>query len=129
MGQSKGDPCVFRYVVGEEATTIIVYVHVDDIAVATKDKLVFDAFHAQLAEEIPVNDVGGLSWRLRCAFERGKAKGVVKMAQTAYVDLLVKCFDIQYGLQAPASVEFDLGPKRSNEIERDLPHKWAGGGL
>ena len=41
-----------------------------------------------------MNDKGDLSWYLECAFERDKAKGVVKMTQTAFVDSLVERVDI-----------------------------------
>ena len=45
MEQSKADPCVFRKVVDGEVT-LIVCVHVDDLAVTARDKKTFDAFHA-----------------------------------------------------------------------------------
>ena len=128
MEQSKADMCVFRDVVGGEII-LIVCVHVDDLVVAAKDKETFDAFFAQLLEEFPVNDMGDLSWYLGCAFERDKAKGVVKMTQTAFVDSLVERFDIKYESQIPASIEFDLGPKRSDEKDGDWPYKQAVGGL
>ena len=60
MDQSKADPCVFRKVVDGEVT-LILYVHADDLAVTAKDKDTFGAFCAQLKEEFPVNDMGGLS--------------------------------------------------------------------
>ena len=63
MGQRKADPCVLCKVVDEEVT-LIVCVHVDDLAVTAKDKARFDAFYAQLKEEFPVNDKGDLSWYL-----------------------------------------------------------------
>ena len=53
----------------------------------------------------------------------------MKMTQTAFVDSLVGCFDVQYETQTLVSVEFDLGPKRIHEEENDWPYKQAGGGL
>ena len=47
MEKSKADPCVFRKVV-DGAVTLIVCVHVDDLAVRAKDKETFDDFYAQL---------------------------------------------------------------------------------
>ena len=78
---------MFRKVV-DGKVTFIVCCHVDDllIALTAKDKETFDGFYAQLKEEFPVNDMGGLSWYFGCAFERGKMEGVVKMTQTAFVD-------------------------------------------
>ena len=121
MEQSKAGPCAFRKVVDGEVS-FIVCVHVDDLVVAAKDKEAFDAFYGQLLEEFPVNDTSDLSWYLGCAFERDKAKGVVKMTQTAFVDSLVERFDIKYESQIPASIEFDLGPKRSDEKDGDWPY-------
>ena len=107
---------MFRKVVDGEVT-LIVCVHVDDLVVAAKGKKTFDAFYTQQPQEVPMNDMGGLSRYVGCRFERDKAKGVVNMTQTAFVDSLVDRFDIQYESQTAASVESDLGPKRSDEIE------------
>lgn len=63
--------------------------------------------------------LGILDWVKREG--RDKGKGVVKRAQTAFVDSLVERSDVQYELQALAFVEFDLGPKRSGEKEGDWP--------
>ena len=118
MKQSKADLCVFHKVVDEEIT-LNVCVHVDDLlmAVAAKDKDndTLDDFYVQLKEEFSVNYMGDLSWYFGCAFERDRMEGVMKMTQTAFVDSLVGRFDIQYETQTPASVEFDLGPKRIHE--------------
>ena len=70
-----------------------------------------------------------LSWHLGYAFGRDKMEGVMKMTQTAFVDSLVDRSDIQCETQTPASVEFDLGPKRIHEKDVDLPYKHAVGGL
>ena len=53
MKQSKADPCVFRKVVDEEVT-LIVCVHVGDLAVEAKSKETLDEFYAQLREELPL---------------------------------------------------------------------------
>ena len=76
-----------------------------------------------------MNYMSDLSWYLGCAFERDKMKGVMKMTQTAFVDSLVGRFDVRYETQIPASVEFDLGPKRIHEKEGGWPYKQAVGGL
>ena len=73
--------------------------------------------------------MGDISWYLGCAFESNIMEGVMKMMQTAFVDSLVDRFDIQYEAQTPASVEFDLGPKRIHEKGDDWPYKQAVGGL
>ena len=45
MGQSKADPYVFRKVVDGEVT-LVVFVHVADLAVTAKDQDNFYAFYA-----------------------------------------------------------------------------------
>jgi len=61
----------------------------------------FDAFYAQLLEELSVNDLVDLSRYLGLAFESNQAKGDVKMAQTVFVYSLIESFDIQYESQSP----------------------------
>ena len=107
MEQSKADPCVFRKVVDEEVT-LIVCVHVDDLAVTAKSEDTFDALYAQLNEEFPVSDISDRSRYLGCAFERDRMEGDMKMTQTLFVDSLVDRFDVQYETQTPASVELTL---------------------
>lgn len=119
---------MFGEVVDGEVT-LLVCVHVDDLGVAVNDKEVFDAFYVKLQDAFPVNAMGDLSWYLGCAFERNEAKGIVKMAKTVFADSLVERFDIRYETQNPASVGFDLGPKRRDEKEGDWPYKEAVGGL
>ena len=103
MEQSKADLCVFRKVVDGEIT-LIVCVHVDDLAVTAKERETFDTFYAQqLKDEFPVNGMDDLSWYLGCAFERDKMEGVMKITQTTFVDSLVDRFDTQYENQTPAS--------------------------
>ena len=53
----------------------------------------------------------------------------MKMTQTAFVGSLVGRFGIQYETQTPASVEFELGPKRIHEKGGEWPYKQAVGGL
>ena len=107
---------MFRKVV-DGKVTLIVCAHVDDVAVTSKDKKAFDVFHAQLKEDFSVNDMEDLSWYLGCAVERDKIQSVTKMMQILSVGSLVDRFNIHYetNLQTPASVEFDLAPKRIHE--------------
>ena len=116
MEQSKADTCVFRKMVDGEVT-LICFVHIDDLAVTAKDKEAFDVFYAQLKKEFPANNMCDLYWFLECAFEREMMEGVIKMTQTALVDLLVDHFDTQYETPTPVSVEFHLESKRIYEKE------------
>ena len=45
------------------------------------------------------------------------------MMQKVCVGSLVDCFGIQCETQTPASVEFDLGPKRIHEKKDTWPYK------
>ena len=54
MQQIKADPCMFRKMVNGEVS-LIVCVHVDDIAIATKGKYAFDGFNMKLTEDYTGN--------------------------------------------------------------------------
>ena len=116
MKQSKADTYVFRKMVDGEVT-LFVFVHIDDLAVTAKAKEAVDAFYAQLKKEFSANNMCDLYWFPACAFEREKMEGVIKMTQTALVDLLVGHFDIRYKTPTTVSVEFHLEPKRIYEKE------------
>ena len=49
--------------------------------------------------------------------------GIMKMMQKVCVGSLVDRFGIQCETQTPASVEFDLGPKRIHEKKDTWPYK------
>ena len=74
-----------------------------------------------------MNDMNDLSWYFRCTFESDTAKGAVKMTQTAVVDSLVEDFNKHCVTQTHGFIEFDLGPKRSDEKENVWPYKEAVG--
>ena len=57
--------------------------------------------------------MGDLFWHLGRTFARDKVEVVMKMTQAAFIDSLVDRLDIKYDTQTPASIEFDLGPKRA----------------
>lgn len=122
MKQSKTDSCVFRTLVDEEVILVLCD-HVDDLVVARKERETFDAFYSQLQMiEFPVNDTGDLSWYVGCTFERDKAKDVVKIAQTAFVDSL-RWLSILI-----CSVSLDLRPNKGDEKQGDWPYQQAVGG-
>ena len=89
MEQSKADPCVFRKVVNGDVTLSVC----DDLAITAKDPETFDDFYGQLKKGFSANNMGDLSWYLRCAFERDKIEGGMKMTQTAFVDSLIGRFN------------------------------------
>ena len=73
--------------------------------------------------------MGDLSWYLGCVCDSDKMEGAVKITPTAFVDSLVDHFGIQHETQTPASVEFDLGPKRTDEKEGEWSYKQVVGSL
>ena len=53
----------------------------------------------------------------------------MKMTQTAFVKSLLDLFYIQYEIQTPVSIEFDLGPRRIHDKRGGWSYKQAVGGL
>ena len=77
----------------------------------------------------PSTDLGDLSWYLGCAFERNLDKGTLRMSQSAFIDSMVSRFEIETESELPAFTTGDLGPKRDDEADCDMPVKAAVGCL
>ncbi|CAN0467941.1 unnamed protein product, partial [Discosporangium mesarthrocarpum] len=82
--QSKADPCLLRFLDGNE-TTLLIATHGDDmIAVGSRQNC--DALCKAHSMEFPTNNLGPLSWYTGCAFERNWESGTLNISQTAYID-------------------------------------------
>ena len=69
----------------------------------------------------PSTDLGDLSWYLGC--------GTLRMSQSAFIDSMVSRFEIETESELPAFTTGDLGPKRDDEADCDMPVKAAVGCL
>ena len=120
LGQSKSDPCLFRLMRGD-IVVLITVVHVDDMIVAVKTEYLCDLVYAELRRMFWSTDLGDLSWYLGCAFERNLDKGTLRMSQSTFIDSMVSRFEIETESELPAFTTGDLGPKRDDEADCDIP--------
>ena len=120
LDQSKSDPCLFKMMRGDRVV-LITAVHVDDMIVAAETEYLCDCFYAELRRMFPSTDLGNLSWYLGRAFERNLDKGTLRMSQSAFIDSMVSCFEIETESELPAFTTGDLGPKRDDEADCDMP--------
>ena len=125
--QCKADPCVFRKVV-DGAVVMIVGVYVDDLLIGGSEEGC-ESLLAPLNKKFPTNDLGECTWYDGCGIERDVELGTIKLSQEAYVESLMKRFDVQSISDIPASPGADLGPKQDDEPGGDWPVREAIGSL
>ena len=84
---------------------------------------------ASLNEKCPTNNLGECTWYDGCGIERDVELGTIKLSQEAYVESLMKRFDVQPISDIPASPGGDLGPKQDDELGEDWPVRETVGSL
>ena len=84
---------------------------------------------ASLNKIFPTNDLGEYTWYDGCGIERYVELGTIKLSQEAYVESLMKRFDVQSISDIPASPGADLGPKQDDEPGGGWPVREAIGSL
>ena len=125
--QCKADPCVFRKVV-DGAVVMIVGIYVDDLLIGGSEENC-ESLLASLNKKFPTNDLGECTWYDGCGIERNVELGIIKLSQEAYVESLMKRFDVQSISDIPASPGTNLGPKQDDEPGGDWPVREAIGSL
>ena len=122
--QCKADPCVFRKVV-DQAVAMIVGVYVDDLLIGGSEENC-ESLLTSLNRKFPTNDLGECTWYDGCGIERNVELGTIKLSQEAYVESLMKRFDVQSTSDIPASPG---APKKADETGGDWPVREAIGSL
>ena len=117
--QCKADPCFFRKVV-DGAVVMIVGVYVDDLLIGGSEEDC-ESLLASLNKKFPKNDLEECTWYDGCGLERDVELGTIKLSQEAYVESLMKRFDVQSISDIPASPGADPRPKQDNEPGGDWP--------
>ena len=125
--QSKADPCIFRKVI-DGVVVMIVGVYVDDLLVGGSEEDC-ESLLASLNKTFPTNDLGECTWYDGCGIERDVELGTIRLSPEAYVEILMKRFDVQSISDIPASPGADLGPKQDDEPGGDWPVREAIGSL
>ena len=125
--QCKADPCIFRKVV-DGVVVMIVGVYVSDMLIGGSEEDC-QSLLASLYNTFPTNNLGECTWYDGCGIEREVEVGTLKLSQEAYVERLIKRFDVQSISDIPASPGADLGPKQDDEPGGDWPVREAVGRL
>ena len=107
---------------------MIVGVYVDDLLVGGSEEDC-ESLLASLNKKFPTNDLGECTWYDGSSIERDVELGTIKLSQEAYVESLMKRFDVQSISDIPASPGADLGPKQADESGGDWSVREAIGSL
>ena len=84
---------------------------------------------ASLNKTFSANNLGEYTWYDECCIERDVELDTIRLSQEAYVESLIKRFDVQSISDIPASSGADLGPKQDDEQGGDWPVREAVGSL
>ena len=129
------DHAVFFHEAGN--SLIIVVVHVDDLTVVTSSVVLMTEFKSKLRKKLEITDLGEIHWLLGIKILRDRAARTISLAQTSYIDSIVK----RYGLQDSKTVSIPmdpnvcLSPNQSPSTPRefanmcDVPYREAVGSL
>jgi len=105
----------------------IVVVHVDDILVGDTNGA-YDELHLLLNKKLYTNNLREVRWYMGCGTERDWEKDTIKITQTAFVDTLLKRFNITARTNTPASPAADLEQTTADDEVIDGPFRQAVGG-
>ena len=117
--QRKADPGIFRKIV-DEVVVMIIGLFVDDLSIGGSEEDCESSL-ASLNKMFPTNNLGECTWYDGCGIERDVELGTVKLSQEAYVESLLKRFDVQSTFDIPAPRGADLGPKQDDEPRGNWP--------
>ena len=84
---------------------------------------------ASLRKRFPVKDLGKCTWYDGIGIETDLGNGTTKLSQKAYIESVLKRFNVTTTAPTPAIPGADLGPKRDDESAVDRPVREALGCL
>ena len=103
-------------------------VYVDDLLIGGSEEDC-ESLLASLNKTFPTNNLEECTWYDGGDIERCVDVGTIKLSQEAYVESLMKLFDLQSISDIPASTGADLRPKQDDEPEGYWPVREAVGSL
>ena len=107
---------------------MIVGVYVDDLLVGGSEEDC-ESLLISLNKNFPTNNLGECTWYDGCGIERNVELCTIKLSQEAYVESLMRRFDVHSTTNIPTSPGADLGPKREEEPGGGWPVREAVGSL
>lgn len=87
------DTCVYLYQMGK--IFAILAVHVDDMLIVSNSKPKLAEIKLNLAKHFKVKDLGEVNFLLGIEITRNRQTGIVELSQQAYIEQLLKRFNLQ----------------------------------
>ncbi|CAB1112508.1 unnamed protein product [Ectocarpus sp. CCAP 1310/34] len=119
--QSLSDPCVLRFMMGDEVMGIIA-IHVDDILYAGTKRLA-EVIVEALGDSLPTKNLGEVRFFLGCAFSRDREAGTIEISQESYIRSVLERFNICRTSSIPASPANDSRSVMEDEEAGDVPFR------
>ena len=125
--QSMSDPCVLRFMMGDEVVEMIA-IHVDDILYAGTKSLAEVVVEA-LGDSLPTKNLGEVKFFLGCEFIRDREAGPIEISQESDIRSVLKRFNICRTSSIPASLANDNRSLKEDEGAEDVPFREVVGSL
>ena len=125
--QSMSDPCVLRFMMGDEVVGMVA-IHVNDIPYAGTKSLAKVAVEG-LGGSLPTKNLGEVKFFLGCEFIRDREAGTIEISQESYIRSVLERFNICRTSVIPASLANDNRPLKEDEGAGDVPFREVVGSL
>ena len=125
--QSMSDPCVLRFIMGDEVVGMIA-IHVDDILYGGTKSLAKVVVEA-LDDSLPTKNLGEVKFFLGCEFIRHCKAGTIEISQESYIRSVLERFNICCTSSVPDSLANDNRSLKEDEGAGDVPFREVVGNL
>ena len=125
--QCLSDPCVLRFMMGDEVLGMVV-IHVDDILFGGLKRIGEFVVQA-LGDSLPTKNLGEVIFFLGCAFRRDREAGTIEISQESYIRSVLERFKICRTSSIPASPANDYRSVKEDEDAGDVPFREVVGSL
>ena len=121
------DPCVLRFMMGDEVIGMIV-IHVDDILYAGLKRLA-EYLLQELGNLLPAKNLGEVNFFLGYAFRRDREAGTIEISQESYIRSVLERFNICRTSSIPASPANNYRSVKEDVEAGDVPFREVVGSL
>ena len=125
--QAMFDPCVLRFMMGDEVVGMVA-IHVDNILYAETKSLAKVVAEA-LGDSLPTKNLGEIKSFLCCEFIRDGEAGTIEISQESYIRSVLERFNICRTSSIPASLANDNRSLTEDKGAGDVPFREAVGSL
>ena len=117
--QSMSDPCVLRFIMGDEVVGMVA-IHVDDILYAGAKSLAKVVVEA-LGDSLPPKNLGEVKFFLGWEFIRDREPGTIEISQESYIRSVLEKFNTCRTSSNPASLANDSKSLKEDQGAEDVP--------